>query len=50
MSYIAANGQEITEAMIELWCDAYDRDEFPGGTARSVAWSWAVPQCPQTKP
>lgn len=31
MSYIAAKGQEITEAMIERWCDAYDRGEFPEG-------------------
>lgn len=31
MSYIAANGQEITEAMIGSWCDAYERGEFPEG-------------------
>jgi hypothetical protein len=31
MSYIAANGQEITEAMIEGWCEAYERGEFPEG-------------------
>ena len=31
MSYIAANGQEITEAMIDSWCDAYERGEFPEG-------------------
>ncbi len=31
MSYIAANGQEITEAMIGSWCDAYERGEFPDG-------------------
>ena len=31
MSYIAANGQEITEAMIVSWCDAYERGEFPEG-------------------
>ena len=29
--YIAANGQEITEAMIDRWCDAYERGEFPEG-------------------
>lgn len=28
---IAANGQEITEAMIESWCSAYERGEFPKG-------------------
>ena len=31
MSYIAANGQEITEEMINRWCDAYERGEFPKG-------------------
>lgn len=31
MNYIAANGQEITEAMIGSWCDAYERGEFPEG-------------------
>lgn len=31
MSYVAANGQEITEEMIGRWCDAYDRGEFPEG-------------------
>lgn len=31
MSYIAANGQEITEAMIGSWCNAYERGEFPEG-------------------
>lgn len=35
MSYIAANGQEITETMIDNWCDAYERGEFPEGE-RSV--------------
>lgn len=28
---IAANGQEITDEMIERWCDAYERGEFPKG-------------------
>ncbi len=31
MSYIAANGQEITEDMINKWCGAYERGEFPAG-------------------
>ena len=31
MSYIAANGQEITEEMINAWCEAYERGEFPEG-------------------
>ena len=31
MSYIATNGQEITEEMIETWCAAYEQGEFPEG-------------------
>lgn len=30
-NYIAANGQEITEAMIDRWCESYERGEFPEG-------------------
>lgn len=30
-AYVAANGQEITEEMIERWCEAYERGEFPEG-------------------
>ena len=30
-SYVAANGQEITEAMLDRWCDAYEQGEFPAG-------------------
>lgn len=30
-TYIAANGQEITEEMIDRWSDAYERGEFPEG-------------------
>jgi hypothetical protein len=29
--YIAANGQAITEEMIDGWCEAYGRGEFPEG-------------------
>ena len=29
--YIAANGQEITDAMIDKWCESYERGEFPKG-------------------
>ncbi|NHM13510.1 hypothetical protein [Xiamenia xianingshaonis] len=29
--YVAANGQEMTEAMIDRWCDAYEQGEFPAG-------------------
>lgn len=29
--WVAANGQEITEEMIDGWCDAYERGEFPEG-------------------
>lgn len=36
MSYIAANGQEITESMIERWCDAYEQGEFPRASALSA--------------
>ncbi len=31
MTYIAANGQEITEDMINTWCESYDKGEFPKG-------------------
>ena len=31
MSYVAANGQEITEEMIDTWCAAYEKGEFPEG-------------------
>jgi hypothetical protein len=30
-AYMAANGQEITEEMIDRWCDAYEKGEFPEG-------------------
>lgn len=30
-NYIAANGQEITDALIDQWCEAYERGEFPEG-------------------
>ena len=30
-SYVAANGQEITEEMIDRWCEAYESGEFPEG-------------------
>ena len=30
-TWVAANGQEITEEMIDGWCDAYERGEFPEG-------------------
>lgn len=28
---IAPNGQEITDEMIDRWCEAYERGEFPEG-------------------
>ena len=28
---IAANGQELTEGMMDRWCAAYERGEFPEG-------------------
>lgn len=30
-SYIAANGQEITDALIDQWREAYEQGEFPEG-------------------
>lgn len=32
---VAANGQEITEEMIERWCEAYEHGEFPEGERSS---------------
>lgn len=29
--WIATNGQEITEEMIDRWCAAYEQGEFPEG-------------------
>ncbi|NPD31933.1 ribbon-helix-helix protein, CopG family [Eggerthellaceae bacterium zg-997] len=34
-SYTSATGQEITDEMIERWCNAYEKGEFPPGE-RSV--------------
>lgn len=31
MSYVAANGQEIADALIDQWCTAYEQGEFPDG-------------------
>ena len=31
MSYIAADGREITDAMIDGWCASYEQGEFPDG-------------------
>jgi hypothetical protein len=28
--WVAANGQEITEEMIDGWCDAYEPEDFLG--------------------
>ncbi len=30
-TYTAANGQDLTDEMIDRWCEAYDRGEFPEG-------------------
>ena len=30
-TYIAANGQTITEEMIDNWCASYEKGEFPQG-------------------
>ena len=30
-NYITANGTEITEEMIDTWCEAYEKGELPGG-------------------
>lgn len=29
--FIASNGQPVTEDMLNRWCDALDRDEWPEG-------------------
>ena len=34
--YVAANGQELTDEMIDRWCESYERGEFPEGE-RTVA-------------
>ena len=31
MSCTATSGQEITEEMINRWCDAYEQGDFPDG-------------------
>ena len=30
-TYIAANGMEFSDEMIDRWCEAYERGEFPEG-------------------
>lgn len=30
-SYKASNGREITEDMIDRWCESYEKGEFPKG-------------------
>lgn len=30
-AYTAADGREVTEEMIDRWCEAYERGEFPEG-------------------
>lgn len=39
-SYKASNGQEITEDMIDCWCESYEKGEFPDGehTVGSVVY------------
>ena len=29
--WIAADGSEITESMVDSWCDAYEQGDFPAG-------------------
>ena len=29
--YVAANGQELTDEMIDRWCESYERGESPEG-------------------
>lgn len=29
--YIAANGQEITDELINQWCESYEKGDFPKG-------------------
>ena len=30
-AYTAANGQVITDEMIDTWCESYEHGEFPDG-------------------
>lgn len=30
-TYTAANGQVVTDEMIDAWCKSYERGEFPDG-------------------
>ena len=30
-TYVAANGKEITNEMIDRWCESYENGEFPEG-------------------
>ena len=30
-TYTAANGQVVTDEMIDAWCESYERGEFPDG-------------------
>ena len=30
-TYVAANGMEFNDAMIDKWCEAYEQGEFPAG-------------------
>ena len=30
-AYTAANGQVVTDEMIDAWCESYERGEFPDG-------------------
>lgn len=30
-TYTAANGQVVTDEMIDAWCESYEHGEFPDG-------------------
>ena len=30
-TYTTANGQVVTDEMIDAWCESYERGEFPDG-------------------
>lgn len=40
---IADNGQPVTQAMVDKWCEAYDKGEFPDGEYSTERIWYGVP-------
>ncbi|WP_449675217.1 CopG family transcriptional regulator [Eggerthellaceae bacterium PR-HUZ602407-17] len=40
---IADNGQSVTQAMVDKWCEAYDKGEFPDGEYSTERIWYGVP-------